>query len=53
MLDRNRTILDIAAELYGAVDERLDQLIATNNLTGSQITELARGTRIKYYRDAA
>ena len=49
VLDRPRTIVDLAAELYGSVDDRLDLLINSNNLTGSEILELPRGRRIKYY----
>lgn len=49
VLDRPRTIIDLAAELYGAVDERLDMLIDTNSLTGSEILELPRGRAISYY----
>lgn len=49
VLDRARTIIDLAAELYGSVDDKLDLLINTNNLTGSEILELSRGRVIKYY----
>lgn len=48
-LARPRTIIDLAAELYGEVDERLDFLISSNGLTGSEIIELPRGKRIVYY----
>ena len=49
VLDRPRTIIDLAAELYGAVDDRLDLLIDTNDLSGSEILELPRGRMISYY----
>lgn len=49
VLDRARTIIDLAAELYGSVDDRLDFLIETNRLTGSEILELPRGTTVVYY----
>jgi len=49
VLDRPRTIIDLAAELYGEVDEQLDFLINTNNLSGSEILELPRGREIVYY----
>lgn len=49
VLDRPRTIVDLAAELYGSVDDRLDFLISTNNLSGSEILELPRGKAIVYY----
>lgn len=48
-LDRARTIIDVAAEVYGSVDDRLDFLIETNKLTGSEILELPPGRRIVYY----
>ena len=49
VLDRNRTIIDLAAELYGSVDDQLDFLINSNNLTGSEILELPKGREIVYY----
>jgi len=49
VLDRARTILDVAAEVYGSVDDRLDFLIQSNSLTGSEILELPRGRTIVYY----
>lgn len=49
ILDRDRTIIDLAAELYGRVDDRLDLIINTNGLTGSEILELPQGRRIVYY----
>lgn len=51
VLDRPRTIIDLAAELYGKVDSKLDLLIASNDLTGSEILELPRGRSIVYYPD--
>lgn len=50
VLDRPRTIVDLAAELYGDTpDAWLDLLINSNNLTGSEILELPRLKRIVYY----
>lgn len=49
VLDRARTIVDLCAELYGSVDDQLDFLISTNNLSGSEILELPAGRRIFYY----
>ena len=49
VLDRPRTIVDLAGELYGSIDDRLDFMISTNNLTGSEILELPRGTSVVYY----
>ena len=48
-IDQPRTIVDLAAELYGDVDAQLDFLISSNNLTGSEIIELPRGRRIVFY----
>lgn len=48
-LDRDRTIIDLAAELYGSVDDQLDFLINSNGLSGSEILELPRGREIVYY----
>lgn len=49
VLDRARTIIDLAAELYGSVDDQLDFLIQSNKLTGSEILELPKGRTIVYY----
>lgn len=49
VLDRPRTIIDLAAELYGEVDARLDFLIESNNLSGDEILELPRGRSIVWY----
>jgi len=51
VLDRARTIIDLSAEVYGSVDDRLDFLINTNELSGSEILELKRGRVIRYYPD--
>lgn len=49
VLDRDRTIIDLAAEIYGSVDDKLDELINNNDLTGSEILELSKGRTILYY----
>ena len=49
VLDRARTIVDLAAELYGSVDDQLDLLINSNKLTGSQILEIEAGTLVRFY----
>ncbi len=49
VLDRPRTIIDLAAEVYGSVDDKLDFLIASNSLSGSEILELPRGREIVFY----
>jgi hypothetical protein len=49
-LDRNRTIVDVSAEIYGTTsDARLNDLINSNGLTGSEIIELPRGRTVVYY----
>lgn len=50
-LNRSRSVLDVASEVYRAVDDdTLDYLINTNNLTGDEILELPQGKRVAYYR---
>jgi prophage DNA circulation protein len=49
ILDRPRTIIDLAGQLYGSIDDQLDFLINSNNLSGSEILELPRGREIVYY----
>lgn len=49
ILDRNRTIIDLCSEIYNQVDEKLDYLINTNNLSGTEILELPKGKEILYY----
>jgi len=49
VLTENRSILDLVAELYGELDDKLDFFINTNNLSGSEILELPRGREIVYY----
>lgn len=53
VLDRDRTIVDVCAELYGEVDTALDFLIKTNDLSGSEIIELPREKKIFFYSKAA
>lgn len=49
VVDRARTIIDLCAELYGETDEKLDFMINSNNLSGSEILELQAGREILYY----
>lgn len=50
VLDRPRGLVELCGELYQSVsDERLDFLVSTNGLTGSEILELPRGRRVVYY----
>ena len=49
ILNRNRTIIDLVAELYRSIDDNLDFFITSNNLSGSEILELPAGREIVYY----
>lgn len=49
VLDRARTVVDLVAEIYGSVDDRIDFFINSNRLTGSEIMEIPRGRLIVYY----
>jgi len=51
-LDRDLTLLQVAGQLYGTVDGRLDDLIAWNDLTGEEILELPKGKLLRYYPTA-
>lgn len=48
-LSRPRALLELCAELYGVVDERLDLLIHSNNLLPGEILELPRGREVIWY----
>ncbi len=49
ILDRDRTMIDLVAELYGSIDDQLDFFINSNDLTGSEIKEIPKGREIVYY----
>ena len=49
VLTSPRTIIDLTAELYGAVDSELDFFITSNDLSGSEILEIPKGREIVYY----
>ena len=48
-LTRSRSIIDLVAELYGSVDDRLDFFINSNSLTGDEILEIPAGRTVVYY----
>ena len=52
VLARSCTIIDLAGELYGSVDDKLDELINSNELTGDELLELPAGREIVYYKAA-
>ena len=49
IIDRDRTIIDLVAELLGETDSALDFFINSNNLSGSEILELPKGRSLVYY----
>ena len=51
ILDRPRTIIDLCAEIYpnNSIDDKLDFIIDTNNLSGDEILVLPRFRKIVYY----
>lgn len=49
VLTSDRSIIDVCFEVYGSVDDKLDALMADNDLSGDEIVELPRGRRIVYY----
>ena len=48
-LDRDRMVVELAAELYGGLDEFYDQFINDNDLTGDNILIIPFGTTVRYY----
>lgn len=48
ILDRDKTIVELTYQFY-QTEEKLDQLINTNQLTGSEILLVPRGRRLVYY----
>lgn len=49
ILDTERTIIDLVAELYGSVDDNLDLFINSNNLSGDEVILIPRGCEVVYY----
>lgn len=49
VLTSDRSVIDVCFEVYGSVDDKLDTLMADNDLSGDEIVELPRGRRIVYY----
>lgn len=49
ILDRDRTIIDLVAELYGSIDAHLDFFITSNDLSGSEILEIPKGREVVFY----
>jgi len=47
--DRPRTVIDLASELYGDVEESVEFLISSNDLTGSEILEVPRNKELLWY----
>ncbi|MCP4209819.1 MAG: hypothetical protein GY767_22650 [Shimia sp.] len=49
VLDRDRQLIELTAELYGSVDDHLDAMINDNALTGSEVLLLPKDREIVYY----
>ena len=49
VLDRDRALVELVAELYGNIDSELDFFISSNNLGGSEILSIQKGRTIVYY----
>ena len=49
VLDRARTPLDLVAQLYGSIDDKLDFFITSNSLVGTELLEIPTGREIVYY----
>lgn len=49
ILDRDRTFVDLSAELYGQTDEIYDFFIASNDLSGDEYFDLKKGREVVYY----
>lgn len=50
VLGRDRTLIDLCAELYGTTsNDRLDFMITSNDFSGDQLLELKIGDLVKYY----
>ena len=49
VLTSDRNIVELAYELYGSVDDRLNDLINDNALAGDAVIEIPRGTEVVYY----
>lgn len=49
VLTRARSIVDLAAELYRAVDDVLDFFITSNDFSGDEIIEVPKGREVLYY----
>lgn len=48
-LDRDRQVIELLAELYGEVDNHLDEFISDNNLNWNTIKVIPMGTEVAYY----
>ena len=48
VVQRDRSLIDLCAELTGSVDDGLDTFILDNELTGSEIIEISRNRSIRY-----
>jgi prophage DNA circulation protein len=52
-LDRDRQVVELCAELYGEIDEKLDGFIALNNFNIDEIQLIPMGRSVSYYVENA
>lgn len=52
-LDRDRQVVELCAELYGGVDDYLDQFIMENNFNIDEIQLIPMGRKVSYYVQSA
>lgn len=49
VISSDRSIIDLCFELYGSVDDILDDFMGDNDFSGDEIIEIKRGREIIYY----
>lgn len=49
VLDRDRQVIELVAELYGEIDSHLDEFISDNDLNWNTIKVIPMGTEVAYY----
>ena len=51
VLTRPRTIIDVCFEVYGSVDDMLDQFLLDNDFSGDELIEIPRGREVVFYAE--
>ena len=49
VLDRDRQVIELVAELYGEIDSHLDEFISDNDLNWNTLKVIPMGTEVAYY----